>query len=83
MQGSGISQVAMQQSIQIAKIKGKKIGFVRSRFSQGLNALRTESRIQLFFVDPEAGSNTDQRRTEKASDQDGDQNLGCEFWQCG
>ena len=73
----------MQQTIQILNIKGKKIGFVCSRFSQGLDALRAESRIQLFFVDPEAGSNTHQRGTEKASDQGSDQNFGCEFWQCG
>jgi hypothetical protein len=83
MQGSGISQITVQQPIQILNIKGKKIGFVCSCFSQGLDALRTEPRIQLLFVDPEAGSNAHERRTEKASDHDSDQNLGCEFWQCG
>ena len=42
-----------------------------------------ESRIQLLLVHAEAGRKPHQGRTQKTANQDGDQNLGREFWQCG
>ncbi len=65
------------------KIKNENIGVLGAGFTQRLNALGAEARVQLLLVDPEAGRKTHQCRSQKTAEQDGNQNLGDEFWQCG
>ena len=73
----------MQKPVQITKIENEKIAVAGSCFSHDLDAPMTESRIQLVLVYAKARRKTNQRRSEKTANENGNQNLGCEFWQCG
>ncbi len=73
----------MQQPLQIMKIENENIRLAGPRFSQCLKAAGIESRIQLLLIHAVAGGKTHQCRAQKTADQDRDQDLGCEFWQCG
>jgi len=65
------------------KIKNENIRVLGARLAQRLDTLGAEARVQFFFVDPEAGGETHQRGSQKTAEQDGNQNLRREFWQCG
>src|SRR5579872_6219889 len=73
----------MQQPVQIAKIENEKIAITLYVVAHGLDTAMAEACIQFLLIHSEARRKTHQHRSEKAPNEDSNQNLGYEFWQCG